>query len=308
MGILGKKSRCVLAIAVLLCSLGGILWSHMNLVVFEAESDAGPEIYYVPEARNLKPILMGHEAVLADLIWIRTLGYFADEVTSGGRFRFLERLVSLAADLDPRFEQVYIWAGAVLMYNSGRISREKIEASNRILKKGWDFIQSDPVGWRHDPRYWMIPQMLGFNYAIELRDRKSGAPYIAAVARIPESPAVYKTWAATLYSKAGEVEEGVRVLEDVLAIDTLEGQLASVKESSIKRQIQDRLGFYYRKLYGEHAAERIALLERQIERLFEQWRTLAPYVSFDQFLALRPDENDERETLRSEQIWTSVFP
>ena len=200
---LDRSAKKILLSAILLYALGGILWSNNNLILFEVESESNPEMYYVLEGEKIKPLLLGHEALLADLIWVRTLGYFGDQVTSGGHFEYLEKLVNLATDLDPRFERIYIWAGAVMMYNSGRISKEKIHASNRVLEKGWDYIRNDSLGWRHDKRYWMIPQMLGFNYAIELKDRKKGAPYIAAVSRIPESPPVYKTWAATLFRKSG---------------------------------------------------------------------------------------------------------
>ena len=112
---------------------------------------------------------MGHGGFVADLLWLRTVGYFADAVLSGGKLTYLEELIHLASDLDPRFEQLYIWGGAVFMYNVGRITTKKIEASNRILEKGWRRIQNDPIGWRHYPQYWAIPQMLGFNYAVELR-------------------------------------------------------------------------------------------------------------------------------------------
>ncbi len=301
----GKLTKTVLLGALFLSSFFGLLVGHMNLVIHENNQPSDPSMYYVLDGQKIKPFLLGHEALLADLIWIRTLGYFADEILSGGKFEFLEKLVNLATDLDPRFESVYIWAGAITMYNSGAITKEKVEASNRILLKGWNTIQNDPEGWRHDPRYWMIPQMLGFNYAIELRDHEKGAPFIAAVARIPESPDLYKTWAATLFNKSGNLQAGIDVLEDVLAIETLSSQLASIKENQIRQRIMSRLNYYYERLYGEDGKKRVEVLKRTLEKLFWEWRNTLPYVSFDLFLLLREDSPQKPLT---PDLWSNLFP
>lgn len=260
---------------------------HLEIKNIKLDLAEDPKMYFVPEARWIKPVLLGHEALLADLVWIRTLGYFADELLSGGKYRYLDRLIDLATDLDPRFEKLYIWAGAVLMYSSGAITEEKIEASTQILKKGWDFIQSDPVGWKHAEDYWLIPQMIGFNYAIELKDRKRGAPYIAAAAQIPGSPELYKTWAATLYKKSGDLEAGAKVLETMLAIEVLKGQLENVEKEDLKNKIRLRLRMYYEQLYGpEQAKVRAEALVSHILDMRRLWQEHFPYLDFELFMTI----------------------
>lgn len=302
----GASKKIVLSV-ILGLAIVGIAVTHLQLRVIEIETGKGQNIYYVPKSTFVKPLLLGHEAFLADLIWIRTVGYFADEVMGRGKLLYLENLIDLATDLDPRFEKVYMWAGAVVMYSGGAISKEKIYTSNRILKKGWDFIQKDPLGWKHDRNYWMIPQMIGFNYAIELRDRKKGAPYIAAAARIPGSPDLYKTWAATLYKKAGELEEGTRILEAMLAVETLQAQMENVEDETVKQRIRVRLANYYKQIYGKEAVRRVKKLEVQIQNLVREWKKTIPYVSFDLFLLLRKDfKIQSNET--SENVWSMLFP
>jgi hypothetical protein len=272
------------------------------------EGDRVETVLYIPKAKSIRPFLLGHEAFLADLVWIRTVGYFGDEFYGRGNYRYLEGLLEFVTDLDPRFEKVYIWAGAILMYRGGSISREKIVASTKILEKGWRTIQNDPVGWRHIPEYWMIPQMIGFNYAIELKDKKRGAPYIAAAGRIPGSPEMYKTWAATLYKKAGDWDEGIRTLEDMLAVETLQSQLKTVEGEGVKEKIRANLQHYYARLYGgEGGRARLRLLEEQIGRLSREWKETFPYVSFDFFLLLRSDPDSSEEEALSE-TWKARFP
>ncbi len=294
--------------AVLLTTVVGILYSNLQLKWFRTEVGESPEAFYIPSANAVRPLLLGHEAFLADLVWIRLLGYFADDLLRGGKLTYLEGLTDFATDLDPRFEKIYIWAGAVFMYSGGRISREKIEASNRILLKGWSHLQNDMRGWNHHPQYWMIPQMIGFNYAIELKDRKKGAPFIAATARIPGSPALYKTWAATLYRKAGEVEKATKVLEDMLALETLQSQLTSVKDPGLKKRIRNRLMFYYQRIHGkEGLQERIRLLEEKIRRLLQGWQDRFPYINLTLYMLLDPSQ-DQFSDSAFEATWDDLFP
>jgi hypothetical protein len=138
----------------------------------------------------------------------------------------------------------------------------------------------------------MIPQMIGFNYAVELHDKVRGAPYIAAAGRIPGSPDLYKTWASTLYRRAGQLEKGAEVLEDMLAIETLNAQLSDVKESEVRDRIRGRLEYFYKRLYGKGGEERLRLLEVKIRQLISQWRESFSYIDLDLFLILRPADQD----------------
>jgi len=307
--ILMNAFRRILLISILAVAFLGVILSHWRLTLLRVESDHTQSIYYVPKASIIRPFLLGHEAFFADLVWIRTLGYFADELMGKGKFQYFEDLINLATDLDPRFEKVYIWAGAIFMYGGGFITEERIYASIHILEKGWKTIQNDTQGWRHNPQYWMIPQMIGFNYAMELGDRKKGAPYIAATARIPGSPDLYKTWAATLYKRAGEIEEGTRVLEQMLAIQTLKSQIETVENKETKEKIRQRLAYYYSKIYGVRGVEkRILRLEREIEQLIGEWKAVYPFVSFDLFLLLRSHPGDALGASEIEDLLDKLFP
>jgi len=303
---LSKPLRKFVTASILVMAFEGILVSRLHLEVFETEAESTPAIFFVPQARYLKPFLLGQEGFAADLIWIRTIGYFADELFGQKKFMQLENLVELATDLDPRFERIYTWAGAVFIYNVGRITKQKVRASNRILEKGWQRIQNDPVGWKHIPQYWMIPQMIGFNYAIELHDRQRGAPYIAAAARIPGVPDLYKTWAATLYRKEGNLDAAIGVLEDALAVETLKSQMASVDNTSIKQQIQERLDWYYARLGAQEAEKRRQSLQK-LRGLIREWRRDLPFVDFDLFLLLRRAPEDQPES-NDGNLWQVEFP
>lgn len=302
----GSVRRILLA-SILLLALAGLHVGDAGLGNFEGEVGENPSVLYVPKAKYLRPLMIGNEALLADLIWVKTLGYFADEIVGQRKFKYLEDLIELATDLDPRFEKIYIWAGAVYMYNGSTITPERIMASNRILEKGWRTIQNDPIGWRHSDTLWMIPQMIGFNYAIELRDKKRGAPYMAAAARLPGVPELYKTWAATLYKQTGDSDQATRFLENMLAIETLRSQLEAADDPAVREQIRGRLMSYYSRLYGEGGAlERIRVIEERMNSLISEWRDSFPYLSFDFFLLIRLD-SEEDSLSGTQDSWRAAF-
>ena len=101
-----RVSRRVIFWAILGVSFLGLLIVHQRLQVLEAEGNEAETAFYLPRAHILKPFLLGHEAFLADLAWIRTVGYFGEEFFGRQRYTYLERLLNFATDLDPRFEKM----------------------------------------------------------------------------------------------------------------------------------------------------------------------------------------------------------
>jgi len=254
---------------------------------YEETSGAPPDLFYTPDAKYIKPFVLGYENLMADLIWIRTIAYFADQFTQDKQFKDLENLLYVIVDLEPMFEKVYLWGGSVLMYNGNWINKKSIEASTRFLKHGWNYIKNQKIAYRHDPEYWRIPHMIGFNYAIELRDRASGIPYIEEVAKIEGTPKYYKTWASTLYKKEGQKNEAVKSLERELIVENLRTALGQNINENLKREIMMRLKSFYKDLYDEEYAEKkIAELVEETNRLKEIYAIYYAYMPASLFLVM----------------------
>lgn len=262
---------------------------HGQLYVTRVETERNIKALLVPKSQWLRPFLLGHPGFMADLVWIRTLGYYADQIILGGDQKHLEALLNLATDLDPRFEKIYIWAGAAAMYGRGRITEEKIQLSNRILKKGWEYYLNDVEGWNHHPDFWMIPQMIGFNYAIELGDYPKGAKYIAAAAQLPNVPEHFKTWASYIYKRAGEEKKSIQSLEKLLVMEQLNFQLGTMQSKSSRENIENRLRYYYQQVYGDDVdpQQRLIRFRKKMQGLRNQWWQTFPYLDFDFYLLIR---------------------
>ena len=107
------------------------------------------------------------------------------------------------------------------------------------------------------------------------------------------------------------MEGGIEVLEDMLAIETLESQLSQLertkKESSIAKKVRQRLEAYYEKVYGKEGNQRLKLLEQMIRGHVDRWQREMPYIGFDLFLVMN-DENEEVDRRDVDQLWSLLFP
>jgi hypothetical protein len=254
------------------------------------EAEQAPPFYFLPKAELLSPLLFGFETVTADLLYLRGLGYFAEELARRGPMRFLEPLCTLIVELDPRFEKAYIWGGTLLIYGPRELTRSHVEASNRVLKRGIAALQSAAY-WPAGRSTWRIPFMLGFNYYHELRDRRSGAYYFNMAGGFPNAPPLLKTLPATLLMREGLNDEAVDLIETNLLIETLRSRLLLAGDERQKAELLARIRYYQRKL----GASRVNL--EDLLRQSEEWERIAAsygqnfaYLPFEQYLLIRGDD------------------
>jgi hypothetical protein len=256
--------------------------------------DAPHPLYFLPRAELVLPLLLGCEAAAADLLWIRGLGYFFDEMASRGRMRFLEPLATLIVELDPRFEKAYIWGGTVLIYNGLPITRSWVEASNRVLGRAVRTLQTEGY-WPAGEATWRIPFMLGFNHFHELRDRARGAYYFRMASAFPGAPPLLRTLPATLLMREGLETEALAVAEDNLVVEMLKGRLELSRDSRERQQLLWRIRHILDRLGRSRAPveRKLEAEERALEALAGRYREEAPFLPFGQFLLVAgPPEGD----------------
>ncbi len=112
-----------------------------------ASDDGGP--IYLPQAQYLRPMSLGYENALADILWFRTISYFGEHYRSDRTYPWLAYMCDLVTDLDPRAAHVYSFAGVILPWEAGQA-----DAGIRLLEKGT----------RTFPDSWLLHYYLGFNH------------------------------------------------------------------------------------------------------------------------------------------------
>jgi hypothetical protein len=282
-------------IVLLLFSLSQIYIYKFFIDYNERESGKLPDLFYLPEARYIKPIVLSYSNAVADIVWIQTISYFADQFLGDRNFKYLEKLLYITAGLDPIFEKMYIWGGSILLYNGKWITKDRVMASSRFLEYGWTNIKNYPYQYRHAYDYWRIPQMIGFNYAIELKEPAKGVPFIEEVANIPGAPSFYRTWVSTLLRKSGDKKTAMKSLERELIIENLKATLSQDIDKHLKTQIIKRLRNYYAELYDKNYAEqKLSELLNETQKIQERYLTNYRYLPLELFFVLGADTTNEK--------------
>jgi tetratricopeptide (TPR) repeat protein len=134
------------------------------------------EPVYLPRAEYLRPMSLGWQNVLADIIWFRTISYFGQHYRSDRTYPWLAQMCELVTDLDPRAEHVYRFAGFVLPWEA-----DQSEAGIRLLEKGA----------RQFPDSWLLHYYAGFHHYFFRDDYPRALEHLRRAMQLPGAhPAV----------------------------------------------------------------------------------------------------------------------
>lgn len=128
------------------------------------------EPVYLPRAEYLRPMSLGWQNALADVLWFRTISYFGEHYRNDRTYPWLAAMCDLVTDLDPRAEHVYRFCGTVLPWEA-----DQADAGIRMLDKGM----------RQLPDSWTLPYYLGFLEYFFKDDREQALAHLRRAAALP---------------------------------------------------------------------------------------------------------------------------
>lgn len=197
---------------------------------------------FLPKGEILRPALLGHQHLGADIIWLRIVQVLGEDVVAERDYEWLNHALDVVTTLDPQYVYAYDVGGTILAELAHRV-----DWSNRLLQKGYD---ANPAAWR-------LPFILGFNQFFHLQDYVKAGEYMSQVARIPGRPYYVDTLAARLFVEGGSPSLALQYLEAMLK-QTGDPQLKDIYTSKYKEVIIERdlqmLGAavqQYRKTHGK---------------------------------------------------------
>lgn len=205
------------------------------------------DLYYVPPPAWLKVFALGHDEALADLLWVRALVYFGDELTERGQVRHALKYADAIVTLDPDFKRVYRWAGVAGMYKPVDVTPEEIRAAVEFLERGAERFPDDGE----------LAFDLGASYLFELaprledpaekeRARRLGVEYLQSAARLGGGP----DW--LVFTNMGQL---MRLGETERAIAHLVEMYSIVQDEATRRQIAVELESLRRRADAEGLEE-----------------------------------------------------
>lgn len=276
---------------------------------------AADEILFVTDTTTLKLLSLGYRQAAADIIWLRSIQYFVTHLLSDRRYPWLEHFINQIIELDPRFRQVYLWAGSCILYG-GEITPDTVRASNRIYESALKSFPND-----YEPAY-----RLGMNYYSELkvddpeehkRNQRLGLAYFERAAQSPDAPPIVLELIRGIARKMSRDDILLYALSDELArtedrerreqiaarIDQLRERLTTQRDVSETSNIwlRDRAAHLRsRQMYESQRHEvRMYLSPLEYEMIFSKphmpiaWRTLS---GLDTELPQHTLDEERRET------------
>ena len=187
-----KTSYYLAAIALLLAMAIGLqVWRDRGWTPYEP---ATPVMWLRSGPAVLRGAL-GHQALLADLYWIRAVVYFGRQGLSkdpAKNYDLLYPLLDLVTTLDPLFSVAYRF-GAIFLSETPPNGPGRPDLAVSLLERG---VERSPDRWEymHD---------IGFVYYWHNRDFERGAQWLERASQVPGSPIWLKSTAANMHSERG---------------------------------------------------------------------------------------------------------
>lgn len=219
--------------------------------------------YYLPAPGVLRALAFGYNELAADLLWVRTIAYFADHVAGDRDMRHLARYLDTTRALDRHFYAVYRYGGAML--TAGSQDNATVLQAIKLLE----------AGHRSFPEDHRIAMRIGILYMMDLRARSPeqknkwrmrGANWLHRAILLGASQPWLPSLAAQMYTQEGQRQLAIMHLRELYAV---------IQAPETRRQIAMKL----RELQAAGLGER---LRSQAERFqAAQARAGLSFVSAD---------------------------
>lgn len=174
------------------------------------------DVYYLPPRAWLPVFSLGYDAALADLIWMRALVYYGDELSHGGHVQFVFDYAEAIETLDPSFRALYTWVATAGLYRPDEVTEEEIERTLAMMEHGAARFPAD------GELAWDLAATLMFELSPRIQDperkqqvRERALPYMLRASRLGAAPAWAGLMSAQLFDQIGQTEQAASQLEEV---------------------------------------------------------------------------------------------
>lgn len=161
-----------------------------------------PESWVHPDGRALRVAALGQHVLVADVVWVRALLYFAETLDRPSDVKREWQRASLDAvtTLDPRWRTPYFYGGSFL-----RLLGD-VESSDALLERGMRWLPADPY----------FPFAVGMNAFLYRHDAERAARFVGLAAGLPGAPEWYRNAAAGILDRSGQRRVALRYLHEQL--------------------------------------------------------------------------------------------
>lgn len=159
------------------------------------------ELTYFPTGPWVRVAALGRARLAADICWLEAVQYYGKHRRTDQRYDYAETLFRTLTDLDPGFENAYVF-GALVLHGDAQAPR----AAYALLDKG---IERNPSSWR-------LAFEHGFLAYLESKNSDVAVRYLSQAARLPGAPPWVGRLAAFAATKAGDRDLSLEMWRKVL--------------------------------------------------------------------------------------------
>lgn len=166
------------------------------------DTDPDFEMAYLPNGKLLKFSTMGFDGIYSDCLWIKSFQYFMKHFNSDRDWKYLVRIYDIITDLDPRFEQAYIY-GSYFM--TGAAGKANLDGAVRLLTKGTE----------NNPDTYRLFYELGIVYDAYLKDKEKAAEFLARAGEREDCPPYVRQHAESIYREHDRFDKALIMWERI---------------------------------------------------------------------------------------------
>jgi len=263
-----RTSALILAVLVL-----GLASDHLRSRAHGAfvESQSYEDTYYLPPNAWLRVFSLGWDEAFADLIWMRALIYYGDELRHDGAVQFVFRYGEAIETLDPNFVAIYSWVGMASLYRPQATTVDDIERAVTFMRRGAERHPNDgELAWDLGATLaYELPPMVNDTEAAD-RARARAVPFLVRAVQLGAAPRWATMTNAAILTRIGRTEQAARHLEEMY-------------DQTSDPRTRQRMAARIRQLRGEVEGEAFLATMRELEA---QRRAHFPYAPQGLFLLL----------------------
>ncbi len=230
-----KKKFYLIILIVLLLLIN--LYSFSKLTIIK-EKTSKPEHYLkLPPGKYLRVLSLDNKEIAGDILLSRALTYYGSHYYNKKyKYPYLYDFFKNVCEIDSYNLQ------AILM--GGRLLSDKYpHKATKLLISGEKYL----------PQSWKIPELTGFIYYYNVKDRHLAAKYYEIASKKPSHPPYIPSLSSKFYSETGELEDAIKVLYSFYS---------TTKDKRLKKsfkQDMDKLSaeLYLRKRWRKATVERV---------------------------------------------------
>ena len=228
-----RWQRSVAVALVMLCGSVVVLRTQRDGMQHYLATQRYDDVYYLPPPEWLPVFSLGHREALADLIWLRSLIYFAEELGQHGEVAHLYAYADAMLALDAHFKKVYTWVASCAIYRSGTVTNADVLKSIAYLERAVRLYPDDgELAWAAGGNYLyeLAPNMPAGPERDEMR--RKGIEHLRVATRMGAGPPWLVLTAASELNRLGQRELLIQHFEDLYD---------KISDPSVRAEVETRL-------------------------------------------------------------------